>query len=200
MTIILALDDRPWQHEGVSHETGFLVVATPSAPNAFREAVVLIAVHGGEGSLGFVLNHASAHRYADVLAGMGVAVPTGAAPNRPVWRGGRTRPDVAWMLFDARRVEPEDSCRVTPTIGVTASAEAMEAVIAETERHLLILGHLVWEPGALDDEIAAGAWLRTPMDPSLVFEAPPARRWSDATCSALELPTPMWGPARFAFA
>lgn len=161
---------------------------------------MLVAVHGVEGSLGFVLNHPSAHRYVDTLANMGVALPPGADFARPVWRGGRTRPDVAWMLFDARHVEPEDSCRVTPSIGVTASASAMEAILEATDRHLLILGHLIWEPGALDEEIAAGAWLRTPTDPSLVFEAPPARRWSDATCSALELPTPMLGPARFAFA
>ncbi len=184
----------------VSNEAGFLVVATPSAPNALREAVVLVAVHGAEGSLGFVLNQPSARRYVETLASVGVALPPEADMRRPVWRGGRTRPDVAWMLFDARCVEPEDSCRITPTIGVTASTGAMEAIVGVTERHLLVLGHLVWEPGALDEEIAAGAWLRTPTDASLVFDAPPARRWSDATCSALGLPTPMWGPARFALA
>ncbi|MEM9071406.1 MAG: YqgE/AlgH family protein [Myxococcota bacterium] len=182
-------------------EQGFLIVATPNAKNEHRETVVLVAVHGSEGSLGFVVNRPSACSLNEALTNCGVPMPEAIDPQRTVWRGGPTRPDVGWLLFDAAEVDaPEDSCLLTPRVGVTAAPTAMESVIVESPSALLLLGHLTWEPEDLDDEIAAGAWLRTKVDPALLFEAPATRRWSDATCTVLELPRPWWGPARFALA
>ncbi|MBX3245648.1 MAG: YqgE/AlgH family protein [Myxococcales bacterium] len=181
-------------------DEGFLLVATPQAETEHRETVVLVAVHGDEGSLGFVLNRPSACTLAEAMVNLGIEGRV--APDRLAFFGGRTRPDIGWMLFDARAcVEPEDSCLLSPEVGVTAAADAMGAILSVNAPALLLLGHVTWEPGDLDDEIASGAWIRAPfVDPRLVFETPIARRWSDATCDVLGMPRPWLGVARFATA
>ena len=182
----------------VSAETGFLLVASPHAADEHRETVVLVAVHGEEGSLGFVLNRPSARRLGDSLLRLGVMIPPHVDRKGPTWRGGRTRPDIGWLLFDARGIEaPDDSCLLTPEIGVTASPAAVEQVLAQKAPTMLILGHLTWEADELDAEIREGKWMRIDVDPKLVFDAPATQRWSDATCDALEMPRPWWGLARF---
>lgn len=185
----------------VSTETGFLLVASPHAADEDRETVVLVAVHGEEGSLGFVLNRPSACRLGDSLLRLGVMIPPDIDRTGPTWRGGRTRPDIGWLLFDARGIEiPEDSCLLTPEVGVTASPAAVEMVLGQDASTMLLMGHLTWDADELDEEIRAGKWMRAEVDPELVFDAPATRRWSDATCDALELPRPWWVPARFLLA
>ncbi len=182
----------------MSSEDGFLLVASPHAADEHQETVVLVAVHGDEGSLGFVLNRPSACRLGDSLVRLGVVVPPEIDRKGPTWRGGQTRPDIGWLIFDARDIEvPEDSCLLTPEIGVTASASAVEQVLSQGAATMLILGHLTWEADELDAEIREGKWMQTEVDPQLVFDAPATQRWSDATCDALEMPRPWWGLARF---
>lgn len=180
-------------------QAGFMLVATDVARGKelapLHETVVLVAVHGDEGSLGFVLNRPSAVAAADALAEFGVAVPE--HHDEMAFRGGRTRPDIGWLLFDpngpTHYVEPEDSCLLTPDIGVTAAPSAMQEVYDASAPALLCLGHLTWDPEALDEEIEAGLWMKLPADRRLVFDAPPDRRWIDATCRALGLPRPWLG-------
>jgi len=184
-------------------ESAFLLVATPHAEPAFREAVVLVAVHGDEGSLGFLVNRPSACTLADALPGLSVAAPPAVDRGAHAWRGGTAKPSVGWLLFDSRRIDdtPEDSCLLTPEVGVTASPAAMEQVYGEDpEGTLLVLGHLSWESGALEEELALGTWLRAPVDPRLVFDVAVAQRWTEGTCLALGLPRPWLGQARFATA
>ncbi len=183
----------------MSTDEGFLLVATPQVAEEHRETVVLVAVHGDEGSLGFVLNRPSARTFAEAAQSLGIEGPT---PEGHAFFGGLTRPDIGWMLFDARTcVEPDDSCLLTPEVGVTAAPDAMGAIVRVGGAALLLLGHVTWEPGELDDEIRAGAWIRAPrVDPRLLFETPVPRRWGDATCDVLGVPRPWLGLARFASA
>ena len=177
----------------------FVIAATPEAPPALREAVVLVAVHGTEGSLGFIVNRPSACSFGDTLPSIGITAP-GKSPNDRVWRGGATRPDVGWLLFDTRsgRESPQDSCLLTGEIGITASPSAMEELFAvERDNSLLLLGHMTWEPGVLEEELALGAWIRSGASARLIFETPPTLRWSDVMCDALELPRPWLGQAHF---
>lgn len=183
-------------------DEGFLLVATPQASGEHRETVVLVAVHGEEGSLGFVLNRASVRSFEEAATELGIEAKLREGAPRHAHFGGLTRPDIGWMLFDARAcLEPDDSCLLTPEVGVTASPDAMSTIVDTGGPAILLLGHVTWEPGDLEDEIAAGAWIRAPrVDPRLVFETPLARRWSDATCDVLGMPRPWLGVARFAMA
>ncbi len=181
----------------------FLLAATSESPAAHREALVLVAVHGEEGSLGFLLNRPTDRSLVSALDRFGIETRgTGMpalAPEPVVGRGGGVRPDVAWLLFDARKTEdlPEDSCLLSPDVGVTASPDAVVQMLEQRLRLLFLFGHLTWEPGALEGEIASGQWLRTPVDPALVFDRPLGSRWTDAVCGTLGVSRPWLGGPRF---
>ena len=181
----------------------FLLAATPESPMAHRESLVLVAVHGEEGSLGFFLNRPTDRGVVSALDRFGIETRgTGTpafVPEPQIGRGGGVRPDVAWLLFDARASDelPEDSCLLTDSVGITASPEAVVQMLQQRTPLLFLFGHLTWEPGALDREIAGGQWLRTPVDPALVFEHPQSTRWTDAVCGTLGVSRPWLGAARF---
>ena len=184
----------------------FLLVATPDAPAAVRETVVLVAVHGDQGSLGFILNRTAAGiTYRDALVSVGID-PHDLELNGKLCIGGPVRPDAAWLLFDGSAFEasgatlPEDSCALDPAIHVTASAEVTLEVLKHKPgvKTLLCRGHTTWEAGELEAEIAAGQWVRTEARPGLVFDAPLSRRWSEALCTSLGLSRPWLGEASFA--
>lgn len=185
-------------------EEAFLLVATPDAPAAHRDTIVLIAVHGDEGSLGFVLNRPSELRMGEALSRLGVEAldVAGQIARAQVCRGGRTRDDVGWMLFDVRGtvMPPDDSCLLTSDIAVTASPDAVAEVVQQHEHTslLLLLGHLTWEPGELEAELASGCWYRADPSARLVFDVPVERRWTEALCGTLGLSRPWLGQASYA--
>ena len=181
----------------------FLLAATGDTTGPHHEALVLVAVHGDEGSLGFLLNRPTDRDLATALDRFGIetrgiGLPPMAAATQ-VCRGGGVRPDVAWLLYDARRVDehPEDSCLLSESVGVTASPDAVVQMIQSETPLLFVFGHLTWEPGALDQEIAQGRWVHTPVDPALVFEEPMPARWTEAICGSLGVTRPWLGDARF---
>jgi putative transcriptional regulator len=42
---------------------------------------------------------------------------------------------------------------------------------------MVVLGYSGWAPKQLETEIARGAWLPTPLDPSILFDTAPGDRW-----------------------
>lgn len=181
----------------------FLLAATSESPAAHREALVLVAVHGKEGSLGFLLNRPTDRSLVSALDRFGIETRgTGMPallPEPQVGRGGGVRPDVAWLLFDARQTGelPEDSCLLSDDVGVTASPDAVVEMLRQRHRLLFLFGHLTWEPGVLDREIESGQWLRSAVDPALVFDRPLGTRWTDSVCGTLGVTRPWLGEPRF---
>ena len=167
---------------------------------------MLVAVHGEEGSLGFSLNRSTERPLVSALDRFGIETrgsgELAICPEPSVGRGGGVRPDVAWLLFDARTCgePPEDSCLLTPDVGVTASPDAVVEMIQRQSRMLFVFGHHTWDSGALEHEVAQGQWLRMPVDPSLVFDRPFTTRWTDAVCGSLGVSRPWLGEPRFASA
>lgn len=184
------------------HEA-FLLIATPDAPAHVQETMMLVAVHGDEGSLGFVVNRSIPHMtMSDALRAVGVQIdPRTLRLDGSVAKGGPVRNDSAWLLFHGPdEGQPEDSCSLAPSLHVTASPEAAAEILQRrpTPRSLLCRGHTTWEGSELDAEIAAGLWLRLEVNPALVFDVPFEQRWSEALCAALNLSRRWLGAARFA--
>ena len=183
----------------------FLLVATPDAPAHVQETMMLVAVHGDEGSLGFVINRRVERlTMCDALRSVGVNIdPHVLQLDGPVAKGGLVRDDSAWLLFDGPdEGQPDDSCILAPSLHVTASPEAAAEVLLRrpASRVLLCRGHTTWEGRELVDEIAAGLWLRVEVNPALVFDVPFEQRWSEGLCAALNLSRRWLGEARFACA
>ncbi len=176
----------------------FLLVATPDAPAGVRESVLLVAVHGDGGSLGFVINRPLDMSMREAVLGLGID-PMDAKLGGEVCKGGETEVDSAWPLFEGKSVVPSDSCHLTDDIHVTASPDAAANLLLRrpAPRLMLCRGHTTWDPGELEAELAEGRWLRTEASLRLLFETPATRRWSDAICQCLGLTRRWLGDTRF---
>lgn len=168
---------------------GFLIASPPLGDPNFDKTVVLLAVHGESGALGFVVNRPAPMTLGELLsfAGYGSEVKDPA----PVYLGGPVQPSSGWILCLDPALEPTDAgvIPVGSRVRVTSSRSAFDALAADAvrgamapdlRRRTVLLGYSGWGPGQLEREIAAGAWLPTPMDEGVLFDVAAEQRWEQA--------------------
>lgn len=161
---------------------GFLLASPPLGDPNFDRTVVLLAAHGSEGALGFVINRVAPFSLRQFLSMAGFDAEGG--DDQPVHIGGPVEPSSGWILTadpallgDGRILEVGERLRVTSS---HAAFEALSKSLPRPEgapSALVVLGYSGWGPGQLEGEIAAGAWLPTDLDERLVFDAPIDERW-----------------------
>ena len=170
---------------------GMLIAAPPLGDPNFDRTVVLVALHGDEGALGFVVNRAAPMRLGEllVLAGYGDA---GIVDDTPVYFGGPVQPSSGWIVsLDPTLSAGENGViAVGDRVRVNASRSAFEALVRDVEarapdhedplRRRVVLGYSGWGPGQLEGEIAAGAWLPVPLDEGVLFDVALADKWEQA--------------------
>ncbi len=170
---------------------GLLIAAPPLGDPNFDRTVVLLALHGAEGALGFVVNRVAPMSLGELLsvAGYGDAPH---ADNTPVYIGGPVQPSSGWIVCLDPSLQPDDGgvIPVGDRIRVTSSRTAFDALVRDVgarrpddedpKRRMVVLGYSGWGPGQLEGEIAAGAWLPVPLDETIVFEVALSRRWEQA--------------------
>lgn len=154
---------------------GRLLVATPSLtdPN-FDRTVVLMLVHEPEGALGIVLNRASEVPVESVLPEWGSFV------NKPatLFEGGPVQPEAAICLAQVKPgAEPSGWTPVTGRLGTVDLSQDPAALAPDLERMRIFSGYAGWDPGQLDGEIEAGAWLTLDLLPNDPFAAAPDDLW-----------------------
>ena len=171
---------------------GFLIASPPLGDPNFDRTVVLLAVHGETGALGFVVNRAAPVTVGELLsiAGYGKEIdePT------PVHVGGPVQPSSGWVVLLDAELEPTEGSvlGVGERVRVTSSRAAFDAIardVAEGKavggsrdprRRMVLLGYSGWGPGQLEGEIAGGAWLPVPLDERVLFDVPLEERWQEA--------------------
>jgi putative transcriptional regulator len=170
---------------------GMLIAAPPLGDPNFDRTVVLLAVHGDEGALGFVVNRIAPMRLGEllVLAGYGDG---GISDSTPVYLGGPVEPSSGWIVC----LDPALSGGVPGVIAVgervrvTSTKTAFAALVHDVEarapeesdplRRMVMLGYSGWGPGQLEGEIAAGAWLPVPLDEGVLFDVALDDKWEQA--------------------
>jgi putative transcriptional regulator len=170
---------------------GMLIAAPPLGDPNFDRTVVLLAVHGEHGALGFVVNRAAPLDLGELLvhAGYGDA---GLSDSSPVYIGGPVQPSSGWIVC----VDPElgaDEAGVIAVgdrVRVTSSRTAFDALVRDVgardpaaedpKRRMVMLGYSGWGPGQLEGEIAAGAWLPVPLDEEVLFGVALGQKWERA--------------------
>src|SRR5262245_16092123 len=160
-----------------------LLLAMPQLrdPN-FSRSVVLLCEHRAEGAMGFVVN-----RPTDMLAAQAVALdpPARGDSGLKLWTGGPVEPQRGFLLLGDDPGADDSEC-VADGFHLTASVDVLRRLLEADPDELarrrcrLLLGYAGWGPGQLDAELTASAWLATPTDPDLVFDAPPAEMWDRA--------------------
>ena len=171
---------------------GFLIASPPLGDPNFDKTVVLLAVHNEDGALGFVVNRIAPLTLGGLLEQAGY--PEGHADESPVWIGGPVQPQSGWLVVDDPDMSGEGVIEVGKRLRVSSSRSAFERLAddvarehsedtdpsASPARRMVMLGYSGWAPSQLEGEIARGAWLPTPMDPSILFDVDVEQRWEGA--------------------
>jgi putative transcriptional regulator len=167
---------------------GFLLASPPLGDPHFDRTVVLLAAHGPEGALGFVVNRAAPINLGELLsiAGYGDEL----SHTGTVYVGGPVEPSSGWLVTDAPRVPSEGHVLdVGERLRVTSSRLAFDAFSQElrdawprppASRTLVVLGYSGWGPQQLEGELKGGAWLPAPLDLGILFDTPLEDRWEAA--------------------
>ncbi|WP_019022679.1 MULTISPECIES: YqgE/AlgH family protein [unclassified Thioalkalivibrio] len=157
------------------------LIAMPSLNDGlFSHAVAYVCEHDAEGALGLVINQPTELTLRDLLQHVELE-PADYLPELPVFRGGPVQPEHGFVLHSSeqqwRATQP-----LTDQVSLTTSRDILEAINAGEgpQRVLITLGHAGWGPGQLESELGENAWLTAPSDTGILFETPPAERWSRA--------------------
>ena len=171
---------------------GFLLASPPLGDPNFDRTVVLLAIHGDGGALGFVVNRAAPLSLGELLGFAGYGNGNGkTADTSPVYVGGPVQPSSGWIVgLDLETTAESEIIPVGDRVRITSSRDAFDALARDVEnrvvgepdpkRRMVMLGYSGWAPGQLEGEIATGAWLPVPMDEGILFDVAIAERWERA--------------------
>ena len=169
---------------------GFILASPPLGDPNFDRTVVLLAIHGEGGALGFVVNRAAPLTLGELLSFAGYAGDK-ASNLAPVFVGGPVQPSSGWILgLDLEVESSSEVISVGERIRITSSRDAFDALARDAQsrppgaldphRRIVMLGYSGWAPGQLEGEVAAGAWLPVPMDEGILFDTKIEERWEKA--------------------
>ncbi len=134
---------------------GKLLIASPALadPN-FARAVVLVAEHSGDGTLGLVLNRPSDSAVTESVDELRGVVD----PGDPVYVGGPVQTDSVMVLAEFTDASLA-AALVLGDIGFLPADADIDVIAADTVRARVFAGHSGWAPGQLDGELEEGAWI-----------------------------------------
>lgn len=169
---------------------GMLIAAPPLGDPNFDRTVVLLALHGDEGALGFVINRLAPMSLGELLT-LGGHGDAGLTDSTPVYIGGPVQPSSGWIIcLDPGLPGDEDGViALGSRVRVTSSRDAFDALVRDLgeraaepdpRRRMVLLGYSGWGPGQLESEIAAGAWLPVPLDEGVLFDVALSQKWERA--------------------
>ncbi len=168
-----------------------LIAAPPLGDPNFDRTLVLLALHGADGALGFVMNRTAPIALGELLARAGYA-DAAITDASPVYLGGPVQPSSGWIvsLDPSLSAETAGVIAVGDRVRVTSSRAAFDELARDVEhrqpdepdpkRRIVMLGYSGWGPGQLEGEIAAGAWLPVPLDESVLFDVALDEKWERA--------------------
>jgi putative transcriptional regulator len=135
--------------------------------SSFRQTVVLLLQHTGEGALGLVVNR---------------PVPAKELPF-PVYAGGPCTSEGLLMLHGHREWIDEDEVKerqIAPGIflgDASCLTRVKDAPESESLRYRLFSGYSGWGPDQLEGERASGAWAVVPATAEILFSTPADELW-----------------------
>jgi putative transcriptional regulator len=177
---------------------GMLLASPPLGDPNFDRTVVLVAAHGAEGALGFVVNRAAPMSLGELLTMAGYETGPGDGALRdssPVYIGGPVQPSSGWIVLLDPALDADEAgvIAVGDRVRVTSARTAFDTLVKDVgerdpasvdpKRRMVMLGYSGWGPGQLEGEIAAGAWLPVPLNEDVLFEVALSQKWERAYAS-----------------
>lgn len=155
---------------------GVFLVAGEAMPDPrFWHAVILLAEHGSQGTLGLIVNRPTGLTLADLGAGF----DSDSGGGRPLYYGGPVALDTLLLLAETPD-PPQPSKAVLGDLHISGDRGVLTALLAADpplQRLRLYLGRAGWAPGQLQGELDAGSWLLFHADAAVVFADDPGGLW-----------------------
>jgi putative transcriptional regulator len=165
---------------------GQLLIATPAMGDPhFANTVILMVRHNKDGAMGITINHPIGERPLAVLMDEIGEDASGIEGKIRIFAGGPVQFEVGFILHDSayRRVGTID---IDGRVAMTSNPQILRDIgqHAGPRKYLVAFGYAGWGPGQLEGELAQRAWITTPEDPGLVFDADRPKVWDLATARA----------------
>ena len=160
-------------------------------PN-FNGTVTYLCKHDHEGAMGIIINRPLGMQVAELFRQLSFDILDQEQAQRPVLGGGPVQTEMGFVLHQSEEpyettlsttsTEADTEAEPDTGIRVTVSKDILDAMArGEGPRDTLVaLGYAGWDPGQLEAELAANAWLSAPADPAIIFETPIGKRWEAA--------------------
>jgi len=137
-------------------EKGYLLIAEPSiiGDMSFNRSIILLADHGTEGSIGFILNKPLQYKLKDLI--------TDTDADFKIYNGGPVEQDNLYFIHKVPDLIP-DSIEIS--LGIYWGGD-FEVVLDLINKNMLkpsdikfFLGYSGWEPNQLDMELQSNSWV-----------------------------------------
>ncbi|MEN0003722.1 MAG: YqgE/AlgH family protein [Bacteroidota bacterium] len=154
---------------------GKLLLAEPFMldPN-FKRSVVLLCEHGGEGTIGFIMNKPLNMKIDQLLEDFPEDFEA------EVFFGGPVQTDTIHYLHCCGPLL-DDSTEVSGGIYWGGDFEKLKFLIRSKLIHprdiRFFVGYSGWSEGQLSDEMGYGSWVLADMDANYLFKSKPAQLW-----------------------
>lgn len=160
--------------------TPSMLIAPPSliAP-PFNEAVIILAGHQKNGSLGFILNRPIGITIRDLMEHGHDHDPI--HTEKPVFFGGPSEKNSGFIIYEHDKDNPlAPGFMITDELSISPAKKLLEdASLGKLPgRFDLLLGYASWNKGQLARELSRGEWLHVPFCSELIFDVSPEDKWS----------------------
>jgi putative transcriptional regulator len=173
--LLVVLATNASAQERVEPARGVFLVAKPEIDSgSFYRSVVLLLVHGEEGTVGVIVN-----RPTGVLLSEAIPDLVEDDTSHPLYFGGPVGLEGLLVLF--RSDAPSDGSEaVMEDLYFSGDREVLEELLKQgkpDDELRLFIGHSGWARGQLDAEISRGAWEVQRADAFTVFRTEPEWMW-----------------------
>lgn len=153
----------------------FLVANRDMSDLRFQRSVIILLLHGDEGSLGVIVN-----RPTDISLSEAVPdLPGAGNEEHTLFFGGPVAMETLLLLVRSHD-PPAQAAPVLEEVYWSGSREALEALLAEgkPDSELRVyFGRAGWAPGQLEAELTDGSWRLFKADPETLFSQNPDGLW-----------------------
>ena len=162
-----------------SYEGQFLIAMPSLREGPFARSVVYMCAHRSDGAMGIIINQSAQDvQFAKLLVQLEIVKQADAIRLPPsvesvrVLRGGPVDTGRGFVLHSSDYRSGDSTIRIAEGVSLTATLDILKAIAqgAGPRRAVLALGCAGWEPGQLENEILANAWLVGPVDAGLIFD------------------------------
>ncbi len=152
----------------------FLVASQQMLDPRFERTVILLLIHGEEGSVGLILNRPTQVPLAE-------AVPefNNSGAQHRLFFGGPVAMNTLMFLVRGK-APPAQAAAVLEDVYVGADRQGLRQLLrqpAGAARLRLFFGHAGWGPGQLNAELATGSWRLFAADAAAVFDTQADTLW-----------------------